>query len=68
MPRARTLARVQAVVLIAQSAPLLLTNNGPGLLADATRADLVIGVCAGSLIMCTLVALSSPALRGHRTR
>jgi hypothetical protein len=62
-PRTHT-ARIQAVVLLAQSLPLLATNNGLGALVDLARARTVVALCAASLVICTLwVLASSPTLR-----
>ncbi|WP_129670182.1 MFS transporter [Phytoactinopolyspora endophytica] len=60
-------ARVQAVVLMAQSFPLLVTNNGLGAVADVTRTAPVMFLCAVSLIGCALAALASRSLRQHTT-
>ncbi|NDL58039.1 MFS transporter [Phytoactinopolyspora mesophila] len=62
-PRTHT-ARIQAVVLLAQSLPLLVTNNGLGALVDLAQASTVIAMCATGLVICTLAVLAaSPTLR-----
>jgi MFS family permease len=57
------LARVQAVVVLAQSLPLLVTNNLLGSLSDSFGATSVLGGCAAVLAMSGLAAVSSPTLR-----
>lgn len=58
------LARVQSVLVLAQSLPLLITNNALGSLSDAARTPMVMYLCAAALAMAGLAALRSPALRG----
>ncbi|MER5456138.1 MFS transporter [Micromonospora sp. NPDC002389] len=57
------LARVQSVLVLVQSLPLLLTTNLLGSLAEAARVSTVLHGCAGVLAVAGLVALTSPALR-----
>jgi hypothetical protein len=57
------LARVQSVVVLAQSLPLLATNNLIGGLVDAVGAPAALGCCAMALAIGALVALRSAALR-----
>jgi MFS family permease len=57
------LARVQAVVLLAQSLPLIATNNMLGGLADVLAPGLLVGGCGIGLATAALAALRSTALR-----
>ncbi|TCC00686.1 MFS transporter [Micromonospora zingiberis] len=57
------LARVQSVLVLVQSLPLLLTTNVLGSFAEATRASTVLYGCAAALGTAGLVALASPILR-----
>jgi hypothetical protein len=57
------LARVQSVVVLAQSLPLLATNNVIGGLVDAIGAPATLGCCAAALAVAASVALRSTALR-----
>ena len=61
------LARVQSVVVLVQSLPLLLTTNVLGSLADAVSVPAVLYACAGVLATTALAALTSPALRQRST-
>ncbi|MEV6815969.1 MFS transporter [Micromonospora sp. NPDC051296] len=61
------LARVQSVLVLAQSLPLLLTTNVLGSLADAVRAPAVLSGCAVVLATAALAALTSPTLRQRPT-
>ncbi|GAA3917952.1 MFS transporter [Actinoplanes auranticolor] len=47
------LARIQAVLVLVQSVPLLVTNNALGGLADAGSASVVLLVCASALALAT---------------
>jgi hypothetical protein len=61
------LGRVQAVLVIVQSVPLLVTNNVLGGLADAGSASVVLLMCAGALSVATIVTAARsdlPAVRG----
>jgi hypothetical protein len=62
------LSRVQAVLLIAQSLPLLLTNNLLGWIATAVGAAPVLGLCAAVTVLSAGAALCVPALRAVRNR
>ncbi|MEV2237322.1 MFS transporter [Micromonospora sp. NPDC049891] len=57
------LARVQSVLVLAQSLPLLVTTNGFGLVAEAAPVPAVLRGCAGVLVVTGLAALAVPALR-----
>jgi MFS family permease len=57
------LARVQSVVVLAQSLPLLATNNVIGGLVDAMGAPATLACCAAVLAVTASVALRSAALR-----
>jgi MFS family permease len=57
------LARVQSVVVLAQSLPLLATNNLIGGLVDAVGAPAALGCCAVALAIGASVALRSTTLR-----
>jgi Major Facilitator Superfamily len=61
------LARVQSVVLLAQSLPLLATNNLLGAAADATGAPGVLAGCALVAAAAGVAGLCSPTLRAART-
>ncbi|PZG24299.1 MFS transporter [Micromonospora craterilacus] len=61
------LARVQSVLVLTQSLPLLLTTNAFGWLADVVRAPAVLSGCAVVLAVAALAALTSPALRQRST-
>lgn len=60
------LGRVQAVVALAQSVPLLLSNFALGLLAQFAGAKVSLSVCAAALIGIATLALGSGQLRGSR--
>jgi hypothetical protein len=62
-PASSHLSRVQAVLLIAQSVPLLLTNNLLGWLAGAAGPAAAIGLCAAVTVLSSTGALCVPALR-----
>jgi len=49
------LARIQAVLVLVQSVPLLITNNLLGGLADAGSASVVLVICAAALGVATMV-------------
>lgn len=57
------LARIQAVVALAQSLPLLVTNFVLGSLAQAAGARTSLLVCAGALLAIVAMAMTSPQLR-----
>lgn len=57
------LARVQSVVVLAQSLPLLATNNVIGGLVDSMGAPATLACCAAVLAVAASVALRSAALR-----
>ena len=57
------LARVQSVLVLAQSLPLLLTNNVLGSLNDLFDVDIALGVCAAFLLLAAALAVRSPTLR-----
>jgi hypothetical protein len=57
------LARVQSVVVLAQSLPLLATNNAIGGLVDAMGAPATLACCAAVLAVAASVSLPSAALR-----
>ncbi|WP_433528113.1 MFS transporter [Micromonospora sp. CA-263727] len=61
------LARVQSVLVLAQSLPLLLTTNALGWLADVVHAPAVLYGCAAVLAAAALAALNSSALRQRST-
>jgi hypothetical protein len=57
------LARIQALLSLAQSAALLVFNNVLGVIAhSASAADAMI-TCASAVSVCALVALLAPAIR-----
>jgi MFS family permease len=58
------LARVQSVLMLAQSLPLLLTNNALGSVSDLFDADVALAVCAVFLLVAAALGARSPALRG----
>ncbi|MEU8658577.1 MFS transporter [Actinoplanes philippinensis] len=58
------LARVQSVLVLAQSLPLLLTNNALGSVSDLFDADVALTVCAAFLLVAAALGARSPALRG----
>ncbi|MFF0717937.1 MFS transporter [Micromonospora sp. NPDC003816] len=58
------LARVQSVLVLVQSLPLLLTTALLGTVAEIADASLVLHGCAGALTVSALTALASPVLRG----
>ncbi|BCB80849.1 hypothetical protein GCM10022251_00220 [Phytohabitans flavus] len=60
------LARIQSVVLLAQSLPLLATNNLLGAAVDATAAPPVLAGCAAVTAVTGIAGLCSPALRALR--
>lgn len=60
------LARVQAVVALAQSLPLLVTNFALGSLAQVTTASTALVLSALALVVIVGVALTSPQLRAAR--
>jgi MFS family permease len=55
------LARVQAVVVLAQNVPLLATNPVLGHLADATTTAIALALCAAVLAGAALAGLRTPA-------
>lgn len=57
------LARVQAVVALSQSLPLILTTAGLGILAQAASARLALAASAAALILVAAGALTSQDLR-----
>jgi hypothetical protein len=57
------LSRVQAVLLLVQSVPLLAANLALGWLVDATSAVATVTACGGVLGLTGLVALAGPRLR-----
>ncbi|WBB51132.1 MFS transporter [Verrucosispora sp. WMMA2044] len=59
------LARVQSVLVLVQSLPLLVTANAFGLVAEATDVAAVLYGCAGVLAVTGLTALAVPTL--HRS-
>lgn len=60
------LGRVQAVVALAQSVPLLLSNFALGSLAQFAGAKVSLGVCAAALTGSAALALGSKQLRAAR--
>ncbi|BCJ34605.1 hypothetical protein Athai_21080 [Actinocatenispora thailandica] len=58
------LSRIQAVLLIVQTAPLLLTLNVFGWLADRVGAGAVVAGCAVPALLAGLCGLASRRLRG----
>lgn len=60
------LGRVQAVVAMAQSLPLLFTNVALGALAQAAGAKVALFLCATALGVIAAVAIRSPHLRAAR--
>ncbi|MBQ1023521.1 MFS transporter [Micromonospora sp. C95] len=57
------LARVQSVLVLVQSLPLLVTANAFGLVAGAAHVPAVLYGCAGVLAVTGLAALAVPTLR-----
>jgi hypothetical protein len=57
------LARIQSVVLLAQSLPLLATNNLLGAAAGAAGTPLALAACAAAAAVAGITGLCSPALR-----
>ncbi|MBQ1076786.1 MFS transporter [Micromonospora sp. C31] len=57
------LARVQSVLVLAQSLPLLLTNNVLGSLNDLFNVNVVLAVCSVFLLLAAVLGLRSPVLR-----
>ncbi|MFC0526238.1 MFS transporter [Phytohabitans kaempferiae] len=62
------LARVQSVVLLAQSLPLLVTNNLLGAAVDAVGTPPVLATCAAITAVTGAAGLASPTLRRTRAR
>jgi hypothetical protein len=60
------LARVQAMLLLTQSAPLLVSTSALGLLADATSAFVAGLCCAGGTLAASAVALCVRDIREAR--
>lgn len=58
------LARVQSVLVLVQSLPLLFSNNLLGSVSDLLGAGAALAVCAVALLLTAARALRSPALRG----
>ncbi|MFY1576363.1 MFS transporter [Verrucosispora sp. WMMD703] len=58
------LARVQSVLVLAQSLPLLVTANAFGLVVEIVDVPAVLFGCAGVLAVTGLAALATPTLRG----
>ena len=58
------LARVQAVLLVAQSAPLLIVTLVLGGVADTLGATTATAVCAMGVAVAAAVVLGAPELRG----
>ncbi|HWS31692.1 MAG TPA: MFS transporter [Actinoplanes sp.] len=56
------LARVQSVLVLAQSLPLLLSNNVLGSVADLLDAGAALVVCAVALLLTAVWALRSPTV------
>ncbi|MEV4711765.1 MFS transporter [Micromonospora sp. NPDC049374] len=63
------LARVQSVLVLVQSLPLLVTANAFGLVVEVAHVAAVLYGCAGFLAVTGLMALAGPALRrsSHRS-
>jgi hypothetical protein len=57
------LARIQALLSLAQSAALLVFNNVLGLIAHAASAADAMITCASAVSACALAALLVPAIR-----
>jgi hypothetical protein len=57
------LARVQAILSLVQSTTLLVTNNLLGGVARASGPVAAMFVCAGVLLACTAIGVSSPGIR-----
>jgi MFS family permease len=57
------LSRLQSVLVLVQSLPLLLTNNVLGALADAATTRSVLYLCAAILLVSAAAAMRSSALR-----
>src|SRR5699024_9777626 len=55
-------SRVQALVTVVQTAPLLFTNSGLGALSDAIGPGVVLGCCAAIIAASALTATRSRAL------
>lgn len=60
------LSRVQAVVMLAQSLPLLVTNLALGAMAEALGADLALALCAAAQLATAATACLSTTLRSAR--
>ncbi|HEX5534867.1 MAG TPA: hypothetical protein VFX33_14095 [Actinomycetales bacterium] len=60
------MARVQAVVLLAQNLPLLATNNVLGLVADQTSPITVTALCGIAMLLASTAAAGSNAIRNAR--
>jgi hypothetical protein len=60
------LARVQGILLVAQSAPLLLTTLALGALADATSGAAAAALCSVGLALATVLVLASNPVRQLR--
>jgi MFS family permease len=58
------LARVQSVLILAQSVPLLLTNNALGVLDDRFDTSVVLTVCSMLVLATAVAGWLSPVLRG----
>jgi hypothetical protein len=61
------LARLQAAVLVTQSAPLLLANTVLRRLANTLQPALLVGCCGIAVTVAALLALRSTALKDLRT-
>ncbi|MEV6694702.1 MFS transporter [Micromonospora sp. NPDC051196] len=59
-------SRVQSVLVLVQSLPLLLTVNVLGSLAEVVPVAALLYGCAGVLAVAAVTALTSPSLRGCR--
>ena len=57
------LARVQSVLVLVQSLPLLLTNNVLGSLSDLFDVDAALVISAAVLLLAAALGVHSPALR-----
>lgn len=60
------LSRVQAVLILAQSVPLLFTNNVLGWATTSQGATVALAVSAAVLVLSALAALGVPALRSAK--
>lgn len=60
------LARVQALLVLAQSGALLIFNNVLGAVAHAASPDWAMITCASVISACALAALMVPAIRQAR--